>query len=103
MSKQVDAGLCHPWRSSCQDVDQLLALVKAYLNWEVPEEVSHYLHQQLSPAVQLKGEVTDSINMQGIRSFSDWLKPLQIVRLPSNLAFMSTFGQGRDAKVYRTQ
>ena len=107
MPQQVDAGLCHPWRSSCQDVDQLFALVKAYLkaklSWEVPEDVSHYLHQQLSPAVQLKGEVMHSINTQGIRSFSDRLKPLQIVRLPSNLAFMSTFGQGLDAKVYRTQ
>ena len=87
-------------------MDQLCALVKAYLkaklSWEVLEEVSQYLHQQLSPAVQLKGEVMRSVNTQGIRAFSDWLKPLQIVRLPGNVAFMFTFGPGLDSKVYRT-
>lgn len=75
-------------------MDQLFALVKAYLkaklSWEVPEEVSQYLQQQLSPAVQLKGEVMHSVNMKGIRAFGDWLKPLQLVWLPGEVAAVST-------------
>lgn len=64
-------------------MDQLFALIKAYLrgklSWEVPEEVAAYLHEQLSPVVQAKGEVMHSATMKGIRSFSSWLKPLGVV------------------------
>lgn len=70
--------------SALQDVDQLFALIKAYLrgkaSWEVPEEVVAYLHEQLGPVVQAKGEEMHSISMKGIRSFSSWLKPLQVAR-----------------------
>ena len=48
-------------------MDQLFALVKAYLkaklSWEVPEEVAQFLAKQLSPAVQQKGEVMHCVNM----------------------------------------
>lgn len=88
-------------------MDQLFALIKAYLkaklSWEVPEEVSQYLLKQLSPAVQQKGEVMHCVNMQGIRAFSDWLKPLQVVRLPGKVAFMSKHCPGLVSKVYRAQ
>ena len=67
-----------------QDVDQLFALVKAYLrgklSWEIPEEVVEYLREQLEPAVTAKGEVMHSVTMKGIRAFSSWLKPLQVVQ-----------------------
>jgi len=85
-------------------VDQLFALVKAYLkaklSWEVPEEVAQFLAKQLSPAVQQKGEVMHCVNMQGIRAFSDWLKPLNVVWIPGNLEFMSMCGSSLDSKVY---
>lgn len=65
-------------------MDQLFALIKAYLkakpSWEQPEEVSAYLHEQLGPVVQAKGEVMHSTCMQGIRSFGSWLQPLGVVQ-----------------------
>lgn len=63
-------------------MDQLFALIKAYLKakpaWELPEEVAAYLHEQLSPVVQAKGEMMHSTCMQGVRSFSTWLQPLGV-------------------------
>ena len=68
--------------TTIQDVDQLFALIKAYLkgkaSWEVPEEVSAYLREQLQPVVQSKGEVMHSAYVRGVRSYSSWLKPLQV-------------------------
>lgn len=65
-------------------MDQLFALIKAYLkaklSWDAPADVSAYLHEQLHPLVQQKGEVMHSTCMLGIRSFRSWLEPLQIVR-----------------------
>ncbi len=85
-------------------MDQLFALVKAYLkaklSQEVPEEVAQFLVKQLSPAVQQKGEVMHCINMQGFRAFSDWLKPLQVVWIPGHVEFMSMSGPSLDSKVY---
>jgi hypothetical protein len=85
-------------------MDQLFALVKAYLkvklSWEVPEDVAQFLVKQLCPAVQQKGEVMHCVNMQGICAFSDWLQPLQVVWIPGNVEFMSMCGPSLHSEVY---
>jgi hypothetical protein len=69
-------------------VDQLFALVKAYLkaklSWEVPEEVSHYLHQRLSPAVQQKGEVMRAASTR--RAFAHSVTGSSLCRSSGSLA-----------------
>lgn len=72
------------YKSSClpEDVDQLFALIKAFLKgkleWEFPAEVATYLHHQLRPGAEAKGEIMHSACMRGIRGFSSWLAPLGV-------------------------
>jgi hypothetical protein len=65
-----------------EDIDQLFSVCTALLNakksWQTPTEILEFLRASLLPKAQRRGEAVMAMEIQTVRDFSSWLRPLRI-------------------------